>query len=121
MIRADELTIPAAPAAPMPYYRRRLAELVEAGLARRREAPKRLCRRESWRRKAARIFGLAMRKMGTAGAYWLPGERRVAYRKTGAAFRVALPADAQLIGTYTGAACAERFLDDLVATMKGAK
>lgn len=118
MIRAEELAIPAPATSPAPYYRRRLAELVAQGLAKPREPKKRVYRNETWRRKAARIFEVTLRRMGTATAYWIPGEKRVAYRKSGAAFRIVLPPDAVLIGVYTGTAGTDRFLDDLVATMR---
>jgi hypothetical protein len=106
--------------APGTYAAARLEELFDLGLARPRVPPKRITARSARLRKMAGVFHVNVRRMGTASVYWIADEQRCTYRRKGAACKLALPPTARLIGTYSGTCGAQRFLDDLVLTMKEA-
>lgn len=106
--------------APGSYAAARLDELYDLGLARPRIPPKRITPRSARLRKMAGVFHVNLRRMGTASVYWIADEKRCTYRRKGAAFKMALPPTARLVGTYSGTNGVQRFLDDLVITMREA-
>ena len=127
MIHAADLAIPPAP---VPYYRRRLAELVDQGRAAIREkghppstAAVRMHRtaaRLSW------VFASRLVVMQDALVYYVPGAYKLAFRRpnprpalNGKVYVPPLPAGALYVGRYAYPFSRRAFLRDLVDTMGG--
>lgn len=127
MLRSSDLAIPAAP---VPYYRRRLAELVAQGRAAIREkghppstAAVRMHRtaaRLSW------VFSARLALMLDVRVYYVPGAYKLAFRRqnprpalNGKFYVQPLPAGALYVGRYAYPFSRRAFLRDLVDTMGG--
>lgn len=128
MIRAAELQ---APAAPVPYYRRRMAELVAQGRAAIREpGPQKSHAAIRTHRTAARlswVFAARLALMQDVRVYYVPGGYRLAFRRqnprpalNGKVYVPPLPAGAEFVGRYCYPHSRRGFLRDLIEVMGGA-
>lgn len=127
MIRAAELQTPAAP---VPYYRRRMAELVAQGRAAIREpGPQKSHAAIRMHRTAARlswVFAARLALMQDVRVYYSAANRTLAFRRTnpkpaknGRVYVPKLPADAEFVGRYSLPFSRRAFLRDLIETMGG--
>lgn len=125
MIRASELSIPPAP---VPYFRRRLAELVAQGRAAIREKGRpdaeevrrtRAITRMTW------TFVTRLAVMLDALVYYSPAGRRLSFRRVnprpalnGKVYVPPLPADAKFVGRYAYPYPRRDFRRDLAEVMQ---
>lgn len=127
MIRAAELSIPAAP---VPYYRRRIAELVEQGRAAvRAKGHPQSTVAARMHRTAARLswtFAARLALMQDVRVYYVPGAYKLAFRRqnprpalNGKVYVQPLPAGADYVGRYAYPHSRRAFLRDLIETMRG--
>lgn len=127
MIRAADLAIPAAP---VPYFRRRMAELVAEGRAAIRQPghpPTTAAVR--MHRTAARLswtFAARLVVMQDALVYYVPGAYKLAFRRpnpkpalNGKVYVPPLPAGAEFVGRYSCPISRRAFLRDLLEVMGG--
>lgn len=121
MIRAAELAVPAKP---VPYYRRRIAELVAAGLAKvptneRRDAAQ--VRRERTATRLSWDFSKRLATMQDVVVYYSRAGYKLAFRRVnprpalnGKLYVPPLPADAKIVGRYSFPFSRRAFLRDLL-------
>lgn len=127
-LRAAELSTPSEP---VPYYRRRIAELVAEGRAALRKPGQsqtpaavrmhRTATRLSW------VFASRLAVMFDALVYYVPGAYKLAFRRpnpkpalNGKVYVPPLPAGAEFVGRYSCPISRRQFVRDLLEVMGGA-
>ena len=126
MIRASELSTPSKP---VPYYRRRIAELVAEGKAVIRKPGQVEPRLARIHRTAARlswVFASRLAAMQEVRVYYSPSGYKLAFRRqnpkpalNGKVYIQKLPADAEYVGRYSYPHSRREFVRDLIETMGG--
>ncbi len=107
-----------------PYYKRRLRELRECGLAMPRPKPV-LPRAACFAKLVAQCcdrFGSRLREARDAFVFWVPSEERIVVRKVQrGGYSADPPLDAVLVGRYRYPRDRERFVEDLVLAIQRGK
>ena len=126
MIRASELSTPSKP---VPYYRRRIAELVAEGKAVLRKPGRELSQQALRERLAVRLswaFNARIEEMQDALVYYSKAGESIAMRRTypkpalnGKTYVPKLPADAVFVGRYQHPTVARHFVRDLIEVIGG--
>lgn len=126
LIRASELSTPSKP---VPYYRRRIAELVAQGKAEIRKpghVEPRQARIHRTATRLSRVFAARLAVMQDVRVYYSPSGYKLAFRRqnpkpalNGEVYVAKLPADAEYVGRYSYPHSRREFLRDLIETMGG--
>lgn len=126
MIRASELSTPSKP---VPYYRRRIAELVAEGKAVIRKPGHVEPRSARMQRTATRlswVFASRLAAMQEVRVYYSPSGYKLAFRRqnpkpalNGKTYVPKLPADAVFVGRYQHPTVARHFVRDLIEVIGG--